>query len=289
MAYQYAFEDPSVFRARRGAEDREAYDAKNEQQMIDDWIARNPTDWQSLRRAGTLTGGYSDPNIARSYAKIRAEQEIQKIKSERMPGQLAEMYRSQVDPYSAERDQVIRDPSGALNNSPFFKFMQEKYMNNATAKNAAGGFRNSGRGLMALGEAGQKASADYLFPYLQALGRPQSGANAFFEAYKFMNTPQGGGGGGFRQPAAPRQSLSMVGAPAPASALPSGGGSVPSFSGADQQWLDWYNSTPDKNLRAMGPNYVPSSAAGSGGWMNDQTGAGGVFYPKPDPNIDMGV
>ena len=191
-----------------------------------------------------------------------------------LPQDLASMFKREADPYSAQRDQVINDPSGALNNSPFFKFMREKYMNNATAKNAAGGLRNSGRGLMALGEAGQKASADYLFPYLQALGRPQSGANAFFEAYKFMNTPKGGGGGGFRQPAAPRQSLSMVGAPAAsAPALPSGGAAPYSeYSG----WVNPNGPGMDKAGNYL-PGYGPAAGAGTGTWMNDQTLAGGYF------------
>ena len=211
-----------------------------------------------------------DPSIPAEYAdrinpllspqgkRIRLEQLQREDEARALPGNLASMFKREADPYSAERDQVIRDPSGALNDSPFFKFMQEKYLNNATAKNAAGGLRNSGRGLMALGEAGQKASADYLFPYLQALGRPQSGANAFFEAYKFMNTPQGGGGGGFRQPAAPRQSLSMVGAPeAPAAALPSGGATPYS------EWTNPYGEGMGPRGEFL-PGYGPSSGAGTG-------------------------
>ena len=224
MAYQIPFEDPSVARARYKAEDTEAYEAQQVSEAVNKWKSANAGTW------GKYLTDFGGPQ-ANSIVESRVNNAIKQQKAQAVPYQLAEMFKSEADPYSAERDQVIRDPSGALNNSPFFKFMQEKYMNNATAKNAAGGFRNSGRGLMALGEAGQKASADYLFPYLQALGRPQSGANAFFEAYKFMNTPQGGGGGSMRS-AAPRQSLSMVGAPAaPASALPTGGAT-------SLQWLD---------------------------------------------------
>ena len=187
---------------------------------------------------------------------------------------------SMADPYSKERDQVIRDPSGALNNSPFFKFMQEKYTNAATAKNAAGGFRNSGRGLMALGEASQKASADYMFPYLQALGRPQTGANAFWEAYKYLNPQFTGGGGSSR---APTRSLAMAqsspgsavpaGAPAAATGLPSGG------------WENPYGS----GMGPVGPlaGYGPSSGSGTGSWSSSGGGSGYFGYPYQD--IDMGV
>lgn len=195
-----------------------------------------------------------------------------------LPQNLASM----ADPYAKERDQVIRDPSGALNNSPFFKFMQEKYLNATQGKNRAGGFQNSGRGLMALGEAGQKASADYMFPYLNALGRPGAGANAFFEAYKYLN-PQFIGGGG-RGQRAPRQSLASMagsggGSPggtlASATGLPSGG------------WENPYGS-------GMGPSgplagYGPTAGAGTGYWLNEDTGAGGQFAPPLDPYLDMGV
>ena len=219
-------------------------------------------EWDRLTRESNL-------RMEENAKAVRARMAGEADQARNLPQTLADMVKRESDPYAAQRDQVMNDPAGALNNSPFFKFMQEKYLNNATAKSAAGGFTNSGRGLMALGEAGQKASADYLFPYLQSLGKPQSGANAFFEAYKYMN-PHTSGGGGSSRMSAPRQSLSMVGAPAaPASALPTGGATP--YSG----WSNPYGE-------GMGPQgglagYGPSAGSGTGAWMNNQTLAGGYF------------
>ena len=148
---------------------------------------------------------------------------------------------------------------------------------------------------MALQEAGQKSAADFYFPYLSGLGRPGEGADAFWQAYKYLN-PQFNVGGTSRLQQ-PRQSLASMaagngGATAPpAFGLPSGGG-MP-FTG---MWENPYG--PGMGPLGSLPGYGPTSGAGTGYWMNNQTGAGGQFTPGFDPSgrvlplsefIDMGV
>lgn len=53
------------------------------------------------------------------------------------------------NPYQTQFDALLANP-GAIESSPYLKYLMETQMNQVNASNAAGGFRNSGRGLMAL-------------------------------------------------------------------------------------------------------------------------------------------
>ena len=251
------------------------------------WITEHPDEIEDFRRRGS-SGRYRPrtPEINEFAA-----QQIRQQRLRQFPTDLASM----ADPYARERDQLIRDPSAAISESPFFKFMQERALNAVQGRNRAGGFAGSGRGLMALQEAGQKSAADFYFPYLSGLGRPGEGADAFWQAYQYLN-PQFNVGGTSRLQQ-PRQSLASMaagngGATAPpAFGLPSGGG-MP-FTG---MWENPYG--PGMGPLGSLPGYGPTSGAGTGYWMNNQTGAGGQFTPGFDPSgrvlplsefIDMGV
>ena len=143
-------------------------------------------------------------------------------------------------------------------------------------KNRAGGFQNSGRGLLALQDTAQKSAAGYYFPYMEALGRPGTGANAYFEAYKYLN-PQiwGGGSGGGSRMSSPRVSLS--------SRQASPGGATPGTPAAATGLPYWENSY-GSGMGPMGPlpGYGPSAGAGTGYAMSDygttQFTPGGMNY-----------
>lgn len=262
----------------RDYEDRlnAAYEPIKSNPALSKWVTDNPAKFEELKRAGLGT-----TQVASFIEdRVRNEAERQSIAA-------------RADPYSAKRDQLVNDPAGALENNPFFKYLQEKYIASVTASNAAKGLRNSGRGMMAIGEAGQKAASGFYFPYLQSLGRPETGANTYLNALSIQDRQNGrivsgGGGGSMRQPQQQQQRQETMPAPAfgqprqtPAatSALPYSNGTDPS-----QMTLSQLLAS-DNSSAGSGTGYVVSDY-GTTQFMPNQYGGQASTYQSAAPQQD---
>jgi hypothetical protein len=99
---------------------------------------------------------------------------------------LSDPFASQRPQYQTQLATLMYNP-GQIETSPFYKYLQQTQMEGVKASNAARGFTNSGRGLMALQDRAAGVASQAYFPQAQLLsllsgattGSPAAAGNAF--------------------------------------------------------------------------------------------------------------
>lgn len=99
---------------------------------------------------------------------------------------LSDPFASQRPQYQTQLATLLSNP-GQIETSPFYKYLQSTQMESVKASNAARGFTNSGRGLMALQDRAAGVATQAYFPQAQLLsllagantGSPAAAGSAF--------------------------------------------------------------------------------------------------------------
>ena len=99
---------------------------------------------------------------------------------------LSDPFASQRPQYQTQLSTLLSNP-GQIETSPFYKYLQQTQMEGVKASNAARGFTNSGRGLMALQDRAAGVASQAYFPQAHLLsllsgaqtGSPAAAGNAF--------------------------------------------------------------------------------------------------------------
>lgn len=192
------------------------------------------------------------------------------------------------DPYGYQRrtkaadsfDRLLAHP-GAINSSPFYKYLTERAMAATRAGNAAGGFRNSGRGLMALQDAAQGAATKAFFPLAELYGKASGALNPFSPLAAGYMLRGADSASGYRDAAALAKNLASRQTPGSGGGLPwwmqpmssSSGGTVPGTglptggasympSSYDTGWMELMDPrSDDPSFRPEGYNFAPVTLA----------------------------
>ena len=190
------------------------------------------------------------------------------------------------DPFMNERSQyadqlqTLMSNPGAMESSPLFKYLTEHAMNATAANNAAGGFRNSGRGLLALQEAAQGSATKAFFPQADLLallsgaktGSPAAAGTAYIyganrsqdlaqqaaaQRAASQNNQNSGGTPWWMQPQAP-----MTGSQAPGFGAPTSGAYTPGqIAGAGGMGTP-YNPYQDPYIMNLMNQHFPGQTPG---------------------------
>ena len=81
---------------------------------------------------------------------------------------LSDPFASQRQGYQTQLSTLLSNP-GQIETSPFYQYLRDTQMESVKASNAARGFTNSGRGLMALQDRAAKVASQAYFPQAQLL------------------------------------------------------------------------------------------------------------------------
>ena len=206
------------------------------------------------------------------------------------------------DPFAGERANyqkrlrdLIANPGGQ-DSSPYYKYLMDTQMAKVGASNAAGGFRNSGRGLMALQDRAAGVASQAYFPQVDALTKLamtgsnpgaagqlfQEGASRSQDYAQMAAAAQGANksAGGFTPNGGFQQPRMMEDYSSKSTGLPTGG----YFSGGDTQ-----TGSQAQSPWGLASYQQPSSGDFFGGSGTDQSWGGPVSQYDPfayDPNSD---
>lgn len=206
------------------------------------------------------------------------------------------------DPYGYKRrqkasddlDLLLKNP-GAIESSPFFKYLAERAMNEVKASNAARGFTNSGRGLLALQEAAQGSATKAFFPLAELYGKISGATNPFSPAAAGLALSGYNRSQDYRAEAAAAKSLAERQKQQPTSAGPPFGSNA---------WYEMYVNRPSSGGAGGGASsstglpysgagydgaYTPSQGAGTGYLMNDEGSFAAAFNRGSAPSIYSGA
>jgi hypothetical protein len=154
------------------------------------------------------------------------------------------------DPYGYQRrnaaadkfDTLLSNP-GSMESSPFFKYLSDRAMAATRAGNAAGGFRNSGRGLMALQESAQGAATKAFFPLAELYGKASGALNPLSPAAAGIALSGSNRSQDYSQMGEAARSLAQRQAGTNAGATPWWmQGAMPAAPLSTDPYRDWYNS-----------------------------------------------
>ena len=208
-----------------------------------------------------------------AYANLAALSNLQSQEAQFFGNDAARV----ADPYGYQRrnaaadkfDAILANP-GSVESSPFFKWMTERRLNAARAGNAAGGFRNSGRGQLALMDAAGKGATESFFPLAELYGKASGALNPLSPA-----------AAGFAIAGANRsQDYAQMGAAARKLAdrqrLGSGGDDT-------SWWMRGAEADYDRMLNGRGSTGLPTGGGGGNYTQGQLAGAG---YPLgKDPRM----
>jgi hypothetical protein len=197
------------------------------------------------------------------------------------------------DPFASQRPQyqtqlaTLMSNPGQIETSPFYKYLQSTQMEGVKASNAARGFTNSGRGLMALQDRAAGVASQAYFPQAQLLsllsgattGSPAAAGYAFTRGsersqdYKQQSLAQKN----YQPPSGPAQrpwyDTPFFNDKNYVDTRPSGSTGLPS--GGYQQSYDYYQPSYSNQLPAdylttndSGGNYLPDEST----WYDDPFG-----------------
>lgn len=181
------------------------------------------------------------------------------------------------DPYGYKRrvqaskslDRLLANP-GSIESSPFYRYLRNTAMNATRAGNAAGGFRNSGRGQLALQQAAQGSATKAFFPLAELYGKISGATNTLSPAAAALALSGQERGMDYAQMGAAARAL------ADRQSLP--GGSVPWWQeGLDEQYDRMLNGSSSGGALPYSSSGKADLPVSMGGSFN--------YNPKTDPYI----
>lgn len=108
-------------------------------------------------------GDFYDDQAAMDAAHLSRQQSADSLSRGREAASLSDPFATERPQYKTALSTLLSNP-GQIETSPFYKYLRDTQMEGVKASNAARGFTNSGRGLMALQDRAAGVASQAFFP-----------------------------------------------------------------------------------------------------------------------------